>query len=55
MFLKIVLAIIAIWVVLAIVGFLVKAIFWVGVIAVIGFAVTAAIGGAKRQRINRRY
>jgi len=45
--------ILAIWLAIALIGFVVKALFWVGVIALVAFAATAAVGWTKRNSITR--
>ncbi|MGI8695113.1 MAG: hypothetical protein ACR2JQ_00395 [Mycobacteriales bacterium] len=53
--LRILLIIVIGWVVLGLIGFLVKALFWLFVLACIGFAVTLALGGFRggRKSLNR--
>ncbi|MGI9092293.1 MAG: hypothetical protein ACR2FF_02355 [Mycobacteriales bacterium] len=43
------------WIVLGLIGFLVKAIFWLFVVACIGFGVTLVLGGFRggRKSLNR--
>lgn len=51
---KVVLVLLAIWVAMGIVGFIIKGLFWLFVLALIAFGFTLA-GSAKRARIlNRR-
>ncbi len=50
---KIVLALVAIWVLMGVIGFVIKGLFWLFVIALVAFGITLA-GGAKRRSINRR-
>lgn len=46
-FWKIVLKFLAIWLVIVIVGFVVKALFWLGIIGGIAFLITLAVGALK--------
>lgn len=48
----ILLIILGIWLVLVVIGFVVKALFWIGVIAAIAFVATLAVGAAKRKQIG---
>ncbi len=51
---RVVLALVAIWVAMGVVGFIIRGLFWLFVIALIAFGFTLA-GGAKRGRVfNRR-
>lgn len=47
---KVVVVILAIWLVVSLLGFLIKGLFWLGVIGGIAFLVTAALGGTKSLR-----
>lgn len=49
-FWKVVLGFLAIWLIIGIIGFLVKALFWLGVIGGIAFLVTLVIGGLKAKK-----
>lgn len=42
-----------IWIVLAILGFVIKGLFWLAVIGVVLFAATAAVGWVRRNAINK--
>lgn len=50
---QIILIILGIWLLLSVLGFVVKALFWLGVIAAIAFVVTLAVGAAKRKQIGQ--
>ena len=50
---KVLLVLLAIWVVLGIIGLIVKGLFWLFVIALVAFGFTLA-GGMKRRGIGRR-
>lgn len=49
MLLKIIVAIAVIWLALAVIGFIVKSLFWLGVIAGVLFLVTSAWGWMKKN------
>lgn len=53
MLLRIIGALLVIWLAFMVFGFLVKALFWVAVIGGVAFVVTAGIGYAKRQSITK--
>ncbi len=42
-----------VWVVLAVVGFIVKSLLWLAIVAIILFVVTAAFGWVKRKATTR--
>ncbi|MEO6955628.1 MAG: hypothetical protein ABI137_02705 [Antricoccus sp.] len=48
----ILLVILGVWLLLSILGFVVKALFWLGVVAAIAFVATLAVGAAKRKQIG---
>jgi hypothetical protein len=50
---KVLLVLLAIWVALGVVGFIIKGLFWLFVLACIAFGFTLA-GSARRNRISRR-
>ena len=50
---KVVVVILAIWLAVSLLGFLIKGLFWLGVIGGIAFLVTAALGGSKKLRGQR--
>jgi len=50
---QIILIILGIWLLLSVLGFVVKALFWLGIIAAIAFVVTLAVGAAKRKQIGQ--
>lgn len=50
---KVLLALLAIWVLLGIIGFIIKGLFWLFVIALIAFGFTLA-GSVRRRGITRR-
>ncbi len=47
---KVVLVILAIWLAVSVLGFLIKGLFWLGVIGGLAFLVTAALGGRTKLR-----
>jgi hypothetical protein len=51
--LRFVLILLAIWVAIAIIGFVVHALLWLAVVAIIAFLITAAFGGINRGRMGR--
>lgn len=50
---RVLLVLLAIWVALAVIGLVIKALFWLFVIALVLFGITLA-GGLKNNRISRR-
>jgi len=46
-------AILIIWLVLAVLGFVVKGLLWLAIIGVVLFVVTAGFGAAKRSALRR--
>lgn len=48
--LKIILILLAIWIVLSVIGFVVEGLFWLAVIGLILFVVTAIFGGVRGRR-----
>ena len=51
--LRLILALLAIWLVLTVLGFVIKGLLWLAVIGIILFAVTAVWGYVKRETFNR--
>lgn len=51
---KVVLTVLAIWLAISIVGFVIKGLFWLGVIGLVAFTVTAAVGAGKRSQLGDR-
>ncbi|MGI8868163.1 MAG: hypothetical protein ACR2F6_04755 [Mycobacteriales bacterium] len=51
---KIVLYIIIGWIVVAVIGFVVHSLLWLGILAIVGLAVTAALGGFSGNRKSIR-
>lgn len=51
--LQVVLIIAAIWLAITVIGFVVKGLFWLAIIGLAAFAVTAAVGAVKRKQIGR--
>lgn len=49
----ILLAILVIWLVISVIGFVVKSLLWLGIIGVIAFVVTAAIGAFRGKSITK--
>lgn len=50
--LKILLLILLVWLAISLVGFVVKGLFWLGVIGLALFAITSAYGWLKRQNLR---
>ena len=42
-----------VWIVLAVVGFVVKSLFWLAIVALVLFVITAAYGWVKRKASSR--
>ena len=53
MLLRILVAALIVWVVLAVLGFVIKGLFWLAIIGIVLFVATAAVGGAKRSTLRR--
>jgi hypothetical protein len=51
---KVVLVLLAIWIALGVVGFIIKGLFWLFVLACIAFGFTLAGSSARRSRLLRR-
>jgi hypothetical protein len=51
---KVLLALLALWIVIGIVGFIVKALFFLFVVALSGVGVTALVGARRRGVLGRR-
>ncbi len=51
---KVLLVLLAIWVVLGVIGLIVKALFWLFVIALVGAGATLALSAQRRGMIGRR-
>lgn len=51
---KVLLILLAVWVVIGIIGFVVKALFFLFVVALVGFGVTALVGARRRGILGRR-
>jgi uncharacterized membrane protein len=51
---KVVLVLLAIWILLGIVGLVIKGLFWLFVLGCIAFAVTAVAGAARRRGVLGR-
>ena len=48
-FLLVLLVLFAVWIALTVIGFIVKGLFWLAVIGIVAFALTAVVGGTKRR------
>jgi hypothetical protein len=46
---RFIIALLVIWVVLAVLGFAIKGLFWLAVIAIVLFVVTAIVGAVRRR------
>jgi uncharacterized membrane protein YesL len=52
---KVVLILLAVWVVIAVLGLIIKGLFWLFVLGCVAFAVTSIVGAARRRgMIGRR-
>ncbi|WP_168220105.1 MULTISPECIES: hypothetical protein [unclassified Salinibacterium] len=51
--LKIILILLAIWIVLSIIGFVVEGLFWLAIVGLVLFAITAIFGGVKGRGSTR--
>lgn len=51
--LRLILALLVIWLVLSVLGFVIKGLLWLAVVGIILFVVTAAWGYVKRETFNR--
>ena len=51
--LALVLFLLAVWVVITIIGFVVHALLWLAVVGIIAFVITVFLGGVGRGRMNR--
>ena len=49
----ILIGILVIWLVISVIGFVIKSLFWLGIIGVILFVATAAIGAFRGKSITR--
>ncbi|MDJ0316132.1 MULTISPECIES: hypothetical protein [Arthrobacter] len=49
----IIIALLVIWLVLSILGFVVKGLFWLAVVGIVLFVATAAIGWVRRNALNK--
>ena len=52
--LRLILALLVIWLVLSVLGFVIKGLLWLAVVGIILFVVTAAWGYVKRETFGRR-
>lgn len=48
-----ILTLLVIWLVLTVLGFVIKGLFWLAVLGIILFAATAAIGWVRRNALNK--
>lgn len=53
MVVKVLLTIAAIWLAITVIGFVVKGLFWIGLIGLGAFAITAGYGYLKRKAVTR--
>jgi hypothetical protein len=51
--LRVLLVILVIWLVLAVLGFVIKGLFWLAIIGIVLFVATAVFGGVKRSALRR--
>jgi hypothetical protein len=51
--LRIVVAALIVWVALAVLGFVIKGLFWLAIVGIVLFVATAAMGAAKRSAVRR--
>jgi uncharacterized membrane protein len=51
--LRILVAALIVWVLLAVLGFVIKGLFWLAIIGIVLFVATAAAGAAKRSALRR--
>lgn len=51
---RIIVALLVIWVVVSVLGFVIKGLFWLAIIGLVLFVGTAAVGGVRRRAITRR-
>ncbi len=51
---KVLLVLLAIWVALGVIGFIIKGLFWLFVVALVAFGFTLAISGRRRGILTRR-
>lgn len=51
---KVLLVLLAVWVLFGIIGFIIKGLFWLFVIGCVAFTVTAMLGGARRKGLVGR-
>ena len=48
-----IIGLLVLWLVLAVVGFVVKSLFWLAIVAIVLFLGTAALGAVRRRRAMR--
>ncbi|GAB4079867.1 hypothetical protein [Modestobacter muralis] len=48
-FLLVLLVLFAVWIALTVIGFIVKGLFWLAVVGIVAFALTAVVGGSRRR------
>jgi hypothetical protein len=48
-----IIGLLVLWLVLAVLGFVVKSLFWLAIVGIVLFVATAAIGAARRGRVPR--
>jgi len=53
MLLRILVAALIVWVALAVLGFVIKGLFWLAIIGIVLFVATVATGAAKRSALRR--
>jgi hypothetical protein len=51
---KVVLALLAIWIVVGVLGFIIKGLFWLFILGCVAFTVTSIAGAARRRSISGR-
>lgn len=50
---RVLLVVLVIWLVLAVLGFVIKGLFWLAVVGIVLFLATAALGAARRSSVRR--
>lgn len=53
MLLRILVVALVIWVALAVLGFVIKGLFWLAIVGIVLFVATAAVGAARRSSLHR--
>lgn len=53
MLLRVLVLALVVWLVLAVLGFVIKGLFWLAILGIVLFLVTAAVGATKRSALRR--